>query len=120
MELYRLRSQIERALAYAGGTHTFEDVEKQYLEGRFQVWPGVDSVVITEVLDTPRIRILHVWLTAGNMDELRDLFPRIVEWGKHVGCERAQGIGRRGWARSFLTREQGWSEAGTLFERAIP
>lgn len=101
------RGELERALAYAGGTHTLDDIWQGVIEGRFQLWTAPHSVMVTEVLEYPRCRALHYFLAAGKMDELEALYPAVLAWGKSVGCTRASLAGRPGWARSFLAAD-GW------------
>lgn len=115
MEQYR--PQIEAALAYARGTHTFDDIAAGVSEGTFQLWPGERSVIVTEVLATPRARILHFFLAGGDLQELEQMTPVVLAWGKAEGCTRAALIGRRGWTRTFL--KEGWEQTGVLMETTI-
>lgn len=108
MTLEEARPHIEAALAYAGGTHTFEDVAAMIETGRLQFWPGVGSVIVTEIIEYPQRRTLHFFLAGGNLDELRAMLDPILEWGRALGCTAATLTGRKGWARSFLASE-GWN-----------
>lgn len=105
------RPYIEAALQYSGGTHTYEDVAAQISEGRLQFWPGVNSAVVTEIVEYPRKRTLHFFLAGGNLPELRAMYPGILEWGKANGCTAATLAGRKGWVRSFLVKDEGWNES---------
>jgi hypothetical protein len=102
------RRQIEAALQYTGGTHTFDDVCVAVEAGRLQFWPGPRSVIITEILEDPQCRTLNFFLAGGSLVELEAMAPGILEWGKAQGCTRAVMLGRKGWERSFLTRT-GWT-----------
>lgn len=106
---------IVRALRYSGDTHTEADIEAGVAAGRFQRWDGDDSTIITEILDTPRKRILLFWLAEGNLRDLEAMTPGILAWGKEHGCNRAQLIGRFGWQRSFVTR-LGFRESAVMME----
>jgi hypothetical protein len=113
------RAQIERALKHSGGTHVFEDVEVMVDEGSAIFWPlSPESVVITEIVQHPRKRVLHIFLAAGKMEDIERAAPAILAYGKHRGCEAASLVGRRGWLRSFLTRS-GWTDTrwATLTKR---
>lgn len=102
------RAGIEAALVYAGGTHTFDDIVAGVAAGDYQFWPGPSSVVITEIVEYPRLRALNFFLAGGgNLAELEAMTPHILEWGRTQGCTRALFTGRRGWTRTFLTRT-GW------------
>lgn len=113
------RPQIEAALRHAGGTHTFDDVRDQVQAGRLKFWAGPQSVVITEIIQYPRKRILNFFLAGGNMAELQAMYPHLIEWGRAQGCSGAVITGRRGWARSFLTRNEGWNETLVVLEREL-
>jgi len=42
---------------------------------------------------------VHVWLGAGDLDELLAMRPLVERYGKDVGCTRATIDGRLGWDR---------------------
>jgi hypothetical protein len=108
MTLEEARPLIESGLSYTCGTHLFEDVAAMVAAGTLTFWSGPQSVVLTEVLQSPRKKILNVWLVAGRMDELRAMYPGIYDWAKHVqGCDLVTHTGRPGWDRSFL-KQEGW------------
>lgn len=109
LDLNGARPHIEAALSYSGGTHTFDDVVKGVSTGKFVFWPGVNSAIITEIIEYPRQRTLHFFLAGGNMAELEVMLPGILNWGREQGCTTASLTGREGWARSFLKRE-GWNK----------
>jgi hypothetical protein len=72
-------------------------------------WPlSRDSVVITEIVQHPRKKVLHIFLAAGKMQDIERAAPAILSWGKIMGCEAASLVGRPGWLRSFLMKT-GWS-----------
>lgn len=99
------REQIERALEHCGGTHTVEDVYAMCERGAAVYWPvSPDTVVITEIVEHPRKRVLHFFLVAGKMEELERVQDALLEWGRLQGCVAASLVGRRGWGRSFLAR----------------
>ena len=102
------RTVLEPALAYAGHTHTWDDIAKGVLNQRYQFWYGKNSAIITEIIDYPRLRDLHFFLVGGDMEELRAMRGPIEEWGKENGCSRVSCAGRKGWARSFL-KDEGYS-----------
>lgn len=119
-DLERLRPSIEEALSYGGNTHRFEDVVEAVEAGRMHAWIGEHSVVVTELVQTPSGRKdLHFFLAAGNEAELKALHPRILEWGQSEGCTHATVIGRKGWARSWLTKDLGWQPTLIVCEREI-
>jgi hypothetical protein len=108
MTLEEARPLIEKGLVYTCGTHLFEDVAAMVAAGTLQFWDGPQSVCLTEVLQAPQKKVLNVWLVAGNMDELRAMYPVIYAWGKAQGCQLVTHTGRPGWSRSFL-KSEGWT-----------
>jgi hypothetical protein len=104
------RSQIEAALVFAGGTHTFEDVCALVASNKLQFWPGEQSAVVTEILQYPQLQALNFFLAGGNLTEIEAMTPIILQWGKAQGCTLATFTGRRGWSRTFLTRT-GWKKS---------
>jgi hypothetical protein len=104
-EFERLRHHVAAALEYSGGTHKVEDIAEGIRRGQFQLWPGKDSVVVTEIIVYPQLKDLHYFLAGGDLDELRLMRPIIESWGKEIGCSRVSLAGRKGWERTFLKGE---------------
>jgi len=101
----RLRHHVSAALEYSGGTHKIEDIAEGIRRGQFQLWPGKNSAVITEIIVYPQLKDLHYFLAGGDLDELRLMRPLIEQWGKGIGCSRVSLAGRKGWERTFLKDE---------------
>ena len=95
------------ALEYAGGSHAVEDIAEGIRRGHFQLWPGLDSVIVTEIIVYPQLKDLHFFLAGGDLDELRLMRPLIEQWGKNMGCTRVSLAGREGWSKTFL-RDEGY------------
>ena len=112
------RPQIEAALVYADASHAYDDVVAMVAAGTAQFWPGPASVVITEVVAFPRKKVLNIFLAGGVLREIEIMAPWILAWGKAEGCSHATFTGRKGWARTFLTRT-GWSDALTFYSKAL-
>ena len=117
-QLERLRHHVEAALEYSGGTHDFEDVVQMVEGHRLQLWPAKDSVVLTEIIDYPRLKNLHYFLAGGDLDELSRMRPLIESWGKSIGCTRVTLAGRRGWAKTFL-KDEGYSPQWSVLAKEL-
>jgi hypothetical protein len=118
-DLSDYRPQIEAALAYEGGAHTYDDIVRGVENGAMRAWYGPHSIVITQVDEQPHQTALHFFLAGGVMAELEAMTDGILRWGDDQGCTVARFIGRRGWTRSFLART-GWKDTGlVIMERAI-
>lgn len=119
-ELQRLAPHLEAALAVGGGTHTLAHIEAGLATGEFQLWPAKDSVVVTQLTVAPTGRkTCHYFLAGGHLPELEPLAPIIEAWAKSQGCTTLTCIGRHGWARTFLTREAGWTPALTQYVKEL-
>lgn len=108
---------IEKALEYAGGTHGYEDIVEGVDRGRYQFWPGVRSVIITELLDFPRKKVGHCFLVAGEMAEVMAMRTWVEEWARREGCEVATIGGRPGWAR--VLRQSGYTPSSVQLEKRL-
>jgi len=111
-------SPIDRALEYAGGSHTRADIAAAVATGTMQRWDGEHSTIVTEIRETPQQRILLFFLAGGEMTELRGMARGIEDWGRAIHCVKAQLIGRRGWERSPL-RMDGWLPTNILMEKSL-
>jgi len=116
--LERLRHHVEAALEYSGGTHHFADVREMVEQNKLQLWPAVNSVVLTEIIVYPRLKNLHYFLAGGDLDELARMRPMIESWGKSIGCTRVSLAGRRGWAKTFL-KDEGYSPQWSVMAKEL-
>ena len=112
------RGYIEAALAHGDGSYTFEDIAQLVAEGKLQFWPGVASVIITEIIEHPRRRALNIFLAGGNLPEIEAMVPLLQEWAKTHACTDAFFTGRAGWERTFLSRT-GWIKTAVVFRKVL-
>lgn len=108
--------RLEKALELDGG-HTLGDVLEMVERETAQLWESPDAVIVTEVHDFPRQRVLHFWLAAGEKDAVIELSHRALAWGRTIGCQRATLSGRRGWERALA--KEGWTADAVLMGREI-
>lgn len=106
-ELDRCRKWIEDALEYSAGTHTFDDIQAEVIAGSMQLWPAPKGCLVTQILEFPRRRLLHVFLGGGNLEQLADMHKDVIVWAKAQGCDGATISGRAGWERAF--KSIGWT-----------
>jgi hypothetical protein len=112
--------RFEKALAQGGGTHTISDVLDRIGEGKAVCWTNGDSVVVTEVLVFPRLRVCNYWIGVGNLRECSELQPAIDAWARTEGCTVATATGRMGWMRVIKTPlGEGWRPAGIKYVRDL-
>ena len=117
-EFERLAPTIARALDHAWG-YTLDDVRDAVEVGTMQLWPGQQSAIVTQIIERPRGRELFFFLAAGNMEEVKRLYHIVIAWGRSKECTHTTFVGRKGWEKSFLTREEGWNAKHVVFEREI-
>lgn len=113
----RTLEQIAEALAGGGSTHSVGDVLAQIEAGEAQLHEWEDSVIVTEIHDAPRCRVVHFWLAAGKLEEVIPLSRVVLAWAKREGCSRATIAGRRGWVR--VLQSDGWTSELTLMGREL-
>ena len=110
-------TSLDRALALAG-THDLDDIDIAVGEGRMQRWEGEQTVLITELLQTPKRKTLLFFLAEGNLAEIKAMVPPILLWAKREGCTHAGFIGRFGWER-VVAPELGFKTVATMMEREL-
>ena len=114
----QVEPQIKRALEYSGGTHTSEDIFIGIAEGYFQLWAKNGSVGITEIIHSPRVKTLNVFLTAGRMEDVKATFPEVEKYARQAQCDRITLLGRKGWAKSFL-KDEGFEPKAELLAKDL-
>ena len=97
---------LREALEQAGGTHTVMDVLDAVNEGAAVLWEAASSVVVTELVDYPRLRALRIWLVAGDLDEILGMEARVTDFAMRHHASRLEFMGRPGWARVL----KGWRQ----------
>lgn len=115
VDIARARPLIEAALEYTHGATDFYDVRRAIIEGKMQMWLGVKSVAITEITGP----VLHIFLVAGDINEIEAQYPIVEAWAKQHGCTSAVCTGRPGWERSFLTKRAGWTPELRVYHKAL-
>jgi len=111
------REWIESALAYSGGTHDFRDVVDAVMTGHMQFWEAPKGCAITEVITFPKKKVLHIFLAAGEMQQIVDMDESAVEWAKSIGCDAVSIAGRRGWKK--VLEHKGYEEQFTTLAKDI-
>lgn len=101
-EFQRCQKWLEDALEYSMSGQTLDSVKEGLATGEYVLWPGRDSVIVTEEFQNGQRKFLNFFLAAGNLDELASMAPRIEAWAKDRGVTKVTLFGRRGWERSFM------------------
>jgi hypothetical protein len=98
--------RLERALNYAGDTHSLADVVGLIREGRAQLFENEGGVIVSEVHRFPRFSAIHFWLIAGEKQACLALEHEVLPFGIEHGCTMATATGRSGWGR--IAAPTGW------------
>lgn len=118
-----VKHMVEAALAQSAGRLDADDVLELLTSGGMQLWalitsegePEVAAVLVTEIMDYPRKRVLDLSLMGGSRMELwLDALPVLEQWAAQQGIHQVQIHGRRGWARVT-----GYPERGALLVKEI-
>lgn len=102
------RDLIEAALAYADGTHTYDDIVGMVMAGRLFWYSLPNSFMIMEINVFPRQKHLHGFLAGGDLHEIRSMQPQLIETARLAGCSHITLSGRRGWVKAL--QDLGWKE----------
>lgn len=105
------RAEIESAMEYQEGTHTFDDIVSMVLQGRLRVFEYEQSIALTEILEYPQQKHYHVFIAGGNLKELMSHHEDLIVAAKEAGCVKLTISGRKGWLR--VLEPLGWKEQYT-------
>lgn len=116
-ELERCREWIQAALDLSGGTHLFQDIVDSVKIGTMQFWNAPKGCMITEILEYPRKKVLHIFLAGGDLDQILDFSESAIYFGKLNGCSAMTLAGRRGWVKALKNLD--WEEKFTTMSVEI-
>jgi hypothetical protein len=101
-------------------THNKQHVWERLAGGKAYLWPGEESVIVTEFYTAPTgLKSHHTWVAGGelhqSLSEIVGMMPMIEDWGRQHGAHRQTGTGRRGWVKAFT----GYVEIGTRKSKSL-
>ena len=105
--------KLERALEAMGHTHTLADIIDAIQLGHMQSFTEDDTWVVTQIIQTPRKRILEIVMLVGEMSEAEQLHDRVMNYAIENGCALVRTFARDGWRRK--AREYGWKNGYSVF-----
>lgn len=114
--VYSKQPLIEKALKHSGGGWTFDDVVEAISILRYIFWVNQTSFAITETIDYPQYRILHVFLSGGVLEDIFDLEEQVAVYGRAIGCKKMTILGREGFTRLLPPR---WKQTHVFMSRDI-
>lgn len=107
--LEKFRVDIEKALWYGGGTHTFDYVCQRVLVGELDLYELRNSVLLCEHMRFPSYDVYNVYIAAGNIDEITSFDGRLCKEARLRGCVKVSFSGRFGWKKPL--ERIGWKPA---------
>lgn len=117
MTKQEMQARFQKALDYAGNTHTVDDVLHMLDTGEAKCWTYQDGVIITTIDEFPQEKAVHYWLAAGNLRDCLALEHVINPDSIERGCTIATVTGRKGWGP--YGARTGWKLKGHLFAKRL-
>lgn len=98
------------------------DIKDAISERNMQLWAAekdghISTIVLTEILNYPRVRECNVFMVSGEMtvrDDWREVVDEVVEWAATQGCHYISSMARKG-----SEKVMGWGVRQTYIVRAI-
>lgn len=98
--------KLARVLDRMGGLYTVSDILKNISCGRMQSFVENNSWAITQIVDFPRKRVLEIFAVIGDLEDLRVLHDRIIEYAADLPADVVVAYGRKGWLPD--AKRRGW------------
>lgn len=90
---------IERALEYADGKMSLEDVYVALRAKEYQLWLAPGGVWVTRIIIYPQSKRLEFLVASGEWDDWDEHGWEVAAWARTLGCDAVELIGRPGWGR---------------------
>lgn len=99
-----------------------DDLLNAVLDRDMQLWvidndEGIETVVLTEILNYPRVRECNVFMISGKMtarEDWKEVVEEVVQWAAAQGCHYISSMARRGSEKAM-----GWETRQTYIVRTI-
>jgi len=112
------RKRLERAIRENGDLATPKDIAEAVEKGTMQSFVNNDSMIVTEVVEFPRGKVLNCVLLVGVMEDCMAMLDGIADFAREHGCMSMRAQGRKGWVR--ILPNYGWKQKPVVtFERAL-
>ena len=114
---------IEKALSYANGEQTIEDVYNDILFGNTQLWAvhlgtETQAVGVTRLVQFPKKKVCRVVLFSSDaLDSMMHLWPRFEDWARAEGCQSIDWMGRPGFVK--IMKANGYESKYTVMSKDI-
>ena len=95
------RKMLVEALEHSGGSHTFQDIVNAVEMQSMQFWPMERSCLVTEVINYPNLKTLHIFLAGGDLQEIKSIDNTLEFLCQEIGADYISLSGRRGWIKAL-------------------
>lgn len=95
----KVESHIKASLAIMDDGHGLWDVLSKLNDGKAQWHWHNECALVTKVIESPKGDICTIWLSAGNMEAVKEAEKYVAAWARDIGCIEMRYMGRRGWTR---------------------
>jgi hypothetical protein len=110
-----LTDLFDRAIRWGGDTHTRRDIAEGIASGRYQYFGDDVACFVTEIVEFPQARRLHIFLAAGDYEILKTRWlPKLRAFASEHGCGSITTTARHGFLRRLP--KIGWRPTHTVFE----
>lgn len=115
--LAKHKVDILKALEYAGGKRDFDALVAQVVRGEVHLYPLPNSVIMAEIIRGAGKDIYHLFVVAGDLDEILAADEFLREQARANYCDVLALSGRRGWVKAL--RDTTWKEKSVYMETEI-
>ena len=95
------RKMLVEALEHSGGSHTFQNIVDAVQQEVMQFWPMERSCLVTEVINYPNLKTLHIFLAGGDLQEIKSIDNTLEFLCQEIGADYISLSGRRGWIKAL-------------------
>ena len=95
------RKMLVEALEHSGGSHTFQNIVDSVQQEVMQFWPMEKSCLVTEVINYPNLKTLHIFLAGGDLQEIKSIDNTLEFLCQEIGADYISLSGRRGWIKAL-------------------
>ena len=95
------RKMLVEALNHSGGSHTFQNIVDAVQNEVMQFWPREKSCLVTEVINYPNLKTLHIFLAGGDLEEIKSIDSTLEFLCQEIGADYISLSGRRGWIKAL-------------------
>lgn len=81
------------------------DIVDGLVTGEYDLHAGEKSAVVYTITEYPASKAFVFLIAGGDLEELRDIEPVLIEKAKRLECDHVQYCGRRGWLRALGYKE---------------